>query len=150
MIHNKNQNFKEYILKRPGMFFGDRGVNAIDICTQIARGALALGARKTQTGIASSWHYICADIDWLSVNLQHEYENENDVFEKMHPFPEYFVNTVRYEPMSKFFSDALITFDGSNLNLIKGKDLDTQLFEKEVSGYSKWKRVIGFRFNEHA
>ncbi len=125
------------------MFFGDRGVNAIDICTQIARGALALGARKHRTGIASSWHYIGTDIDWLSVNLQHEYENENDVFEKMHPFPEYFVNTVRYEPMSK-------SFDGSNLNLIKGKDLDTQLFKKEVTGYSKWKRVIGFRFNEHA
>ena len=142
--------FKGYILKRPGMFFGDRGINAIDICTEVARGAMALGASKTQVGIASSWHFISADIDWLSVKLQNQYKNEEDVFEKMHPFPEYFVNSVRYEPMTKFFSDALITYDGKNLNLIKGKELDIQLFKKEMADYSKWKRVIGFRFNEYA
>jgi len=62
--------FKEYIKKRSGIFFGDRGINAIDICSEVARGAMALGAKKTQIGIASSWHYICADIDWFSVELQ--------------------------------------------------------------------------------
>ena len=142
--------FKEYILKRPGMFFGDRGVNAVDVCTEIARGAMALGARKTQIGLASSWYFICADIDWLSVSLKHEYKTKEDVFEKMHPFPEYFVNSVRYEPMTKFFSDALITYDGKNLELIKGKELDIELFEEEMPDYSQWKRIIGFRFNEHA
>ena len=145
-----NSEFKLYIKKRSGIFFGDRGINAIDICTEIARGAMALGAKKTQIGIASSWHYICADLDWLSVELQHEYENEEEVFEKMHPFPEYFVNSTRYEPMTKFFADSLVTFNGSETKLIKGKESNVRLFEKEFPNFSKWQRIIGFQFNEHA
>lgn len=142
--------FKEYVKKRSGIFFGDRGVNAIDICSEVARGAMALGAKKTQIGIASSWHYICADMDWFSVELQHKYENEEEIFEKMHPFPEYFVNSTRYEPMTKFFSDVLVTYNGSDVKVIHGNESDARLFEKEISGFAKWKRVIGFKFNEHA
>jgi len=43
-------------------------------------------------------------------------------FEKMHPFPEYFVNSTRYEPMTKFFSDALVAFNGREVKLIHGKE----------------------------
>ena len=143
-------NFKEYVRKRPEIFFGDRGVNAIDICSEIGRGAMALGCKKVQMGKMGSWHYICADLDWFSVELRHEYQSQGDIFEKMHPFPEYFVNSTRYEPLANFYSDALVTSTGKIVKIIKGKESDARLFETEFSSFTDWQRVIGFQFNEHA
>jgi hypothetical protein len=142
--------FKAYIKKRSGFFFGDRGINALDICSEISKGAMALGAKKVEIGIIESWHYICADEDWISIELKHPYENRLDVFERMSPFPEYFANSTRYEPMTKFFSDALITSNGTEVELVKGKEPDIRLFEKDFQSYSTWRRVVAFKFNEHA
>ena len=142
--------FRDYVKKRPEIFFGQKGANPIDICSEIARGAMTLGAMNVQIGVVGSWHYIFADIDWFSVKLKHEYQNELEIFEKMNSFPEYFVNATRYEPMTNIYSDALITSKGEKAKLIKGEQSDIQLFEKEFQHLKTWARIIAFKFNEHA
>ena len=142
--------FKSYIEKRPEFFFGQRGINPLDICTHISQGAIALGANKVQMGTCGSWHYVCADFDWFKSDLKQPYENEQEIFEKFHAFPEYFQNSTRYEPFTNFYSEKLVTSSYENIQVVKGKELAGQLFENEFPELINWARVIGFVFNRDA
>jgi len=141
---------KEGIKKRPEMYFGSRGINAEDICTEIAKGALVLGSKSVQVSNIDDWWFICADTDWLNVSTKLQQINENSIFNSIYGFTELAENSFRWEALTKYFSDATYTTSKSGTKAVLINPVAEQEYEKHILTLDKWERIIGFKFNKNA
>ncbi len=141
---------KEAIKKRPEMYFGSRGINVESICSYVVEGALVLGAQKTQISLNSGWHFICADIDWMSIETELPEVNEHSLFERILGFPEIGVNSFRWEALTQYFSDATFTTSHNKTRCILGSESDKTEYLSCVNSIGQWGRIIGFKFNKNA
>ena len=143
-------NFKDGILKRPEMYFGSRGINASAIATAISEGAILLGASRTQVYHLSGWWYVCADLDWLKQPNQNRYVTEETIFETIHGFPEWGVNSFRSEALARVFSTCTFTLSNAGINILTGNEVDLPHTEIEKIKNNGWLRTIGFKFDKSA
>ena len=132
------------------MYFGSRGINPHTICAAVVETALILGAKKTQILMTDAWYFICADIDWMSVENKLKDVNEHTLFERIAGFPEMGVNCFRWEALTNYFSDATLTSTINGFRRISGNDNDEKEYLSITSSFSEWQRIIGFKYNENA
>ena len=139
---------KSAIIKRPEMYFGSRGINAPAIASSISEGAIILGASKAQTYHLQGWWYVCADIDWLNQPSSNPEATEEAIFQTIWGFPEYGINSFRWEALARVFSTCSFTYSSNGIRLVSGNESSLPNTEIENIKTQGWARAIGFKFNK--
>lgn len=137
----------KHLVKRQNMYFGSDGATAERICTNIAEGALILGAVKVQIQKVGDWHLICGSPDWFGVT-EIPFRGSSDLFEHVCGFPEAGVNSCRFEVMVRIFSRRVFLFGEGKLEAISGVPLESNELKKILHKAGEWSRIIGFQFEE--
>ena len=141
---------KDAIKKRPDMYFGARGINAEDICTEVLRGALVLGATDVSVTIRNEWWFICGDSDWLNAKVAMSEINETSIFRSIYAFPELAANSFRWEALTNYFSDATYTTSAmGTVTVLDDENLRLE-YDEHIRDIGSWARIIGFKFNKDA
>ena len=137
---------EDYLRRRSDFFFGSRGPSAEIIAGSIAEGALVLGARRTLVAEEAGWWYVCADLDWFSVQTRADV-NEGNAFQTIWAFPELGVNTNRWEVFARVFAKRTFSIADGRVLRVKGDLPPDADLQAQVVPLGEWKRVIGFEFS---
>ena len=140
---------KQQIKNQPEMYFGLRGINAVDICTGIADQSLRMGATKVEIAIRSDWYFVGADHDWLQ-DQELLNQSQNERFTKLNSLAEDGAGSVRPEIFSKYFSNSTFTSSKKHTILITGTDFKLPEYLAIIDTLGDWARIVGFEFNKDA
>ena len=140
---------KQQIKKHPEMYFGPRGINAVDICTGIADQSLRMGATSVEITIRSGWYFVKADHDWLQ-DQELMNQSQKERFTKLNSLAEDGAGSLRPEVFSKFFSNYTFTSSKKQTILITGTDLKLPEYLAIIDTLGDWARIVGFEFNKNA
>jgi hypothetical protein len=131
----------EHIRSNPQMYLRGGKVDRIDIARQLAGDAIYLGAKRVQIVDVNDWMLVAADTDWMKRSSA----DMRSAFDKIVPFPEAGINSMRSEVLLSAFAQDIFTADATGHEVIKGaapKDPDVYRAAKEEN----WARVVAFRF----
>ena len=140
---------KQQIINHQEMYFGPRGINAVDICSGIAEQSLRFGATSVEITIRGDWYFVKADHDWLQ-DQELLSQSQNERFTKLNSLVEDGAGSVRPEIFSKYFSNSTFTSSKKQNILITGTDLRLPEYLAIIDTLGDWSRIVGFEFNKDA
>lgn len=130
-----------HIQSNPDMYLRGGQVDAVELARQLAGDAIYLGAKRAQVMVVNEWLLVAADVDWMQKSGQ---TDANEAFNRIIPFPQAGVNSMRSEVLLSAFADDVFTADADGHQVIKGTaptDKDVYRAAKEEN----WARVVAFR-----
>jgi hypothetical protein len=129
------------IQANPQMYLRGGQVDAVDLARQLAGDAIYLGAKRVQIMEVNDWLLVAADVDWMNKNAQ---TGVNDLFNRIIPFPQAGVNSMRSEVLVSAFADDVFTADANGHEIVKGQaPKDTEVYR--AAKEENWARVVAFR-----
>lgn len=136
----------EVIRRRPEMYFGSNGPTPESISSRILNDALVLGSKFATVKCIDNWWVVSAEIDWLSIGGASRTDFKS-LFNRMIPFPEAGVNSIRSEVFAGVYSSVILLGGTAGSILIKGESSDEEEFGKVTSSIYPRKRILGFKFD---
>ena len=140
----KTINPLEHIRAHPELYFSTGHPDPSELATRLAADALSLNASRTIAIHQGPIWAVAADVDWLAsapVPIQ-------SLFERIVPFPQSGVNSMRSEVLIAAFAQYVETWCGEEHHLLKGAQRDTLKISSLLPG--EWKRVIIFSLESSA
>lgn len=120
-----------------------KSISAEILCNMIKNDAQLLGTKDVEYFKSNEWWYIFSKDDWL-FKSSYEIRSIDDLFTQMNYFPEKGRNACRLECYLWALSESVYTLLNDKITLIKGKNININLLQKNISS-KKYKRLIIFK-----
>ncbi len=129
----------EHIRANPRLYLNSEGTDPAELATRLAGDALTLGATRTLVVHHDDWWLVAADFDWIkspAISIR-------ELFNRVIPFPEAGVNSMRSEVLVSAFADDVVTSNGGSSEVLKGVSAGHESLS--VPNDPSWARVVAFR-----
>lgn len=131
----------QHIQKYPQMYIGSNELNAQYLVTELLTDAKLLGIKEAEYFSFANWHLIKAESNWIIKNTLGITLIE-DIFNRIIPFPEAGVNSIRSEVIITAFASDVFVWYQESLTVIKGNKPNPELVDLL---FLQPKFCIGFR-----
>lgn len=131
----------EHIRANPDLYLPGGRADPAHLASRLAGDALMLGAGRVEVSHDGCWWWVAADRDWMDANPS---ISAHDAFERIVPFPEAGVNSMRSEVLLTAFAERVVTVAEDGRECIKGDVTDADPVWRVLPS-AGWARVVAFR-----
>jgi len=131
----------EHIRSHPDLYLPGGRADPALLASRLAGDALMLGAERVEVSHDGCWWWVAADRDWMGTNAA---VTAREAFERIVPFPEAGVNSMRSEVLLTAFAERVVTVAVGARECIKGNVADADQIWR-VLPTAEWARLVAFR-----
>jgi hypothetical protein len=132
-----------YVRRNVELFFRSGQPSALECATALANDAILLGSTEVHLARVDDWWLVSANQDWL-VQGDHAVEA---LFQRMWPFKEAGVNSIRSEVLIGAFAAKIVLLTPSTRVVLRGDVRDGEGLETRLAPYA-WRRAVAYRMND--
>jgi hypothetical protein len=147
-IEIKPIDIDRHLKKCPKMYFGPDGASEEGVLDILKETAEILGAKKIQKFKIENLSCVASDFDWLKIDNEYGLSEDN-VFDRMWPFPEAGINSARVEVIARVYSSILVSARKNKLVVHQGS-ISREHENKIKELVKKYERVICFQYENNS